>query len=515
MKKLLILLTLAFTINVNAQDDKTVTLVVSGQGKTQDEARQKALRSAIEQAFGTFISSKTEILNDNLVKDEIVSVSNGNIQKYDVISAVQIPDGGYATTLKATVSVSKLTSFCESKGISIEFKGSLLALNLEQQNLNEKNELKSLISMNKICKDILNKSFNYKIYANEPIMEKDNISLKLEIEAKFNSNIELMNNYLLNTIKNLSMSESEIEAYKKLGKPIYKIAIGPCNSYLDTTYTIYAINGMGPCGTPILKTNNLKEFEKAKKKYPVSFCGYIQGKFSGLCGYSYVKTPNNCNVKYVFRSHLSVALINDIIFYTFNALFNFKINTGQQLINGESIQNCFLNKNPNLNCNSSVQIIDYNFAPILTGGQLDIKNPKLETTFATIFQRNIYDKLFSTEYLKNLNTDSKLNYRLFRYESETEGQTIQNRLDYHFWNDLKLNQAKEYEIRKSYNFLSLIDLDIPCEQKIEGKQSERYFTVISLAGYKNNNAFKIIYDFKTTINEIKKINQFEISTSTD
>jgi hypothetical protein len=48
------------------------------------------LRSAIEQAFGAFISSKTEILNDNLVKDEIVSVSNGNIQKFEVLSEAQI-----------------------------------------------------------------------------------------------------------------------------------------------------------------------------------------------------------------------------------------------------------------------------------------------------------------------------------------------------------------------------------------------------------------------------------------
>jgi hypothetical protein len=76
MKKLLLLLTFVFTISAYAQVDKTVTLVVSGQGKTQDEARQVALRSAIEQAFGAFISSKTEILNDNLVKDEIVSVAN-------------------------------------------------------------------------------------------------------------------------------------------------------------------------------------------------------------------------------------------------------------------------------------------------------------------------------------------------------------------------------------------------------------------------------------------------------
>ena len=102
-----------------AQDaDKTVTLVVSGQGKTQDEAKQNALRSAIEQAFGTFISSKTEILNDNLVKDEIISVANGNIQKYEVISEVQIENKDYATTLKATVSVDKLVTFIENKGYS-------------------------------------------------------------------------------------------------------------------------------------------------------------------------------------------------------------------------------------------------------------------------------------------------------------------------------------------------------------------------------------------------------------
>ena len=157
MKKLLLLLTLAFTITASAQEDKTVTLTVSGQGKTQDEAKQVALRSAIEQAFGAFISSKTEILNDNLVKDEIVSVTNGNIQKFDVLSEVQIPDGGYATTLKAVVSVTKLTSFCESKGVEVEFKGALFAFNINQQKINEQNEIKAINDIiNVVSKIIIN-----------------------------------------------------------------------------------------------------------------------------------------------------------------------------------------------------------------------------------------------------------------------------------------------------------------------------------------------------------------------
>ncbi len=98
----------AIDANVSfAQEANTVTLTVSGQGKTQDDAKQNALRNAIEQAFGTFISSNTEILNDELVKDEIVSIANGNIQKFEVISEVEVPEAGHATTLKVTVSVTK------------------------------------------------------------------------------------------------------------------------------------------------------------------------------------------------------------------------------------------------------------------------------------------------------------------------------------------------------------------------------------------------------------------------
>jgi hypothetical protein len=144
MKKLILIMSLALNINACAQDEKTVTLSVSGQGKTKDDAKQVALRSAIEQAFGAFVSSKTEILNDNFVKDEIVPVTNGNIQKFESISEVQLPDGSYASTIKATVSVSKLTSFCESKGVNVEFKGGLFAANIKMQQLNELNEIQAL-----------------------------------------------------------------------------------------------------------------------------------------------------------------------------------------------------------------------------------------------------------------------------------------------------------------------------------------------------------------------------------
>jgi hypothetical protein len=72
--------------------ENIVTLTTSGTGKTIEEAKNNALRSAIEQAFGAFISSKTEILNDELIKDEVVSISSGNILKFDVISEAKISE---------------------------------------------------------------------------------------------------------------------------------------------------------------------------------------------------------------------------------------------------------------------------------------------------------------------------------------------------------------------------------------------------------------------------------------
>ncbi len=228
MKYLFFLFPLFSIYLVNAQDNKTVTLVVSGQGKTQDEAKQNALRSAIEQAFGAFISSKTEILNDDLVRDEIVSVSNGNIQKYEVISEVKIPDGGFATSLQATVSVTKLTSFVESKGIESEFKGSLFALNIQNQELASKNELVCLENLKNILSPLSLASFDYKLDVYDP--KKSNLSNQLfdvpiKVTCIANDNLKNWVSLFESTIQQLAMPKSEIENYLDVNKQTYKYKI--------------------------------------------------------------------------------------------------------------------------------------------------------------------------------------------------------------------------------------------------------------------------------------------------
>jgi hypothetical protein len=236
MKKILLLLACAFTITANAQDDKTVTLVVSGQGKTQDEAKQNALRNAIEQAFGTFISSKTEILNDNLVKDEIVSVSNGNIQKFEVISEVQIPNIGYATSLKATVSVTKLTSFVESKGITADFKGNLFAFNIKQQIFNEQNEIKAISDLYNIMHSISLKTYDYSLKINDPIAngnDNQNWKINLIVSVTTNDNLNTISSYLFKTLKGISLIRAEQLNYRNLGKVLYPLSLSISETQYD------------------------------------------------------------------------------------------------------------------------------------------------------------------------------------------------------------------------------------------------------------------------------------------
>ena len=157
------LILLATTNTFSQTASKDVSITASGSGKTLEGAKQAALRSAIEQAFGAFISSKTEMLNDQVVADQMASVSSGNIKSFSILNESQLPDGSWGVTLKALVSVDKLTSFVEAKGIAIEIKGGMFAINIKQQLLNEQGEIKAVSEMVGLLHEPMQIAFDYVI----------------------------------------------------------------------------------------------------------------------------------------------------------------------------------------------------------------------------------------------------------------------------------------------------------------------------------------------------------------
>lgn len=107
-------------VNDLAQDE--IQMVVFGEGLTKEEAVKNALRSAIEQNYGIFVSSSSSIMNDELIKDEIATVSSGNVRKFNILHENE-KDGKYYVTLDAIISIGKLISFVKSNGGATELDG--------------------------------------------------------------------------------------------------------------------------------------------------------------------------------------------------------------------------------------------------------------------------------------------------------------------------------------------------------------------------------------------------------
>ena len=211
-----------------SQTNKDVTITSSGRGKTQENAKQAALRSAIEQAFGAFISSKTEMFNDQIVADQMSSVSSGNIKSYELLNESQLPDSSWGVTIKAVVSVDKLTSFVEAKGVAIEIKGGMFVLNIKQQLLNEEGEIKAVNDMVGLLHEPMQTSFDYIIKSSEPKSldaESKNWEIPLEVKATANKNIDFCANYCLKTLGAISLSSDEVTSYQSLNKAVFPIVV--------------------------------------------------------------------------------------------------------------------------------------------------------------------------------------------------------------------------------------------------------------------------------------------------
>jgi len=525
MRILILILTLAFSLNVEAQDaNKTVTLVANGQGKTQEEAKQQALRSAIEQAFGTFISSKTEILNDNLVKDEIVSVANGNIQKFDVISEVEIPNVGYATSLKATVSVTKLTSFIESKGVAVEFKGGILAVNIRQQILNEQNETKSMQNIVNTCKEILDLSCDFEMVRGEP-KQKSNDNNKwaipISINVKFNKNIEKLNQYLMNSIIGLSMSTDEVNQYKQLGKQTYKLAIGNGDTNISgMTYNIgflkklatsnpnlsYRIVPLDDRVTDIIDETKIESEDIAiieKEIKRLNRQGYWgENKFYRIEYFD--KTVKSI---FHFRSLSTVVSIIDLIYYTKNSLLNFEITNGLELFNSSNLltgQKTLITNYDDLpkiasSGDYSFQIIEDNLSPIFNSrcyfNNFRSTSNGPNTLFGT-FNSNGNTGCKKGKSIVSLYDKIEQYYELFYYSGGRDDLIFENIYD------------------EKYGFLYQADHDLPKEIRGRNNSSNSgYMTVISLFDFKPGDKNVAIFYLENTLtlSDLEKVQEYKIA----
>lgn len=240
MRKLILLPIFIFsTVFAMAQMVDDVTLVVSGDGATKEAATHVALRSAIEQAYGVFVSANTEILNDELVKDEIATVASGNIKSYTELSATVLPNGNHLVSLQATVSTKSLATYAQSKGASCEFAGATFGANLKLVELNQKNTKIAFDHLLKQCSIIAEGLYDTELTIGDPTAMGE-----LYIEINYYSNQTTCDfiKLITNTLQALSLSPEEIQNLDKLQIQSHKCYVDfiGANDGSDMEYTLYS-----------------------------------------------------------------------------------------------------------------------------------------------------------------------------------------------------------------------------------------------------------------------------------
>jgi len=89
----------------------------------RNQALEEAMRSAVEKAAGTFITSQTEVSSGRVVYDRIMTQASGYISDYDVIDEGVDNNGFYFVTIKARVSTGKFEQDWLALALLMERKG--------------------------------------------------------------------------------------------------------------------------------------------------------------------------------------------------------------------------------------------------------------------------------------------------------------------------------------------------------------------------------------------------------
>lgn len=207
------------SINASLAADE-IRLVVSGEGQTKDEAIQNALRNAIEQNYGVFVSSSSSIMNDELVKDEIATVASGNVRNYNILRETET-DGIHRVTLDAIISVGKLISYVKSKGGATELDGQTFAMNLKLHGIKEANTRMAIDHLIEEIAEMMTNCYDYTIDVSEPVGNYGMAIVNVKVTASLNQNFYNAMSYARKTMEALSVPIEEVKAEANLGNIAY------------------------------------------------------------------------------------------------------------------------------------------------------------------------------------------------------------------------------------------------------------------------------------------------------
>lgn len=240
MKKLILILLTIIPFLASAENELNIT--VSGSGANKEIAIKMALRSALEQAYGTFISSNTKVINDKLVSDDIVSLSHGNIKSYRVLSEKQIADGHWYVLLNAVVNINQLVSYVHGQGSTVEVDMNAFGAKVQMEELNRKAERK--IIENLIAEIEAIDLWDYSLELDEPSLSGNKYVISGVVNVQYNNNTNMVIDLMSAVFSELDVSSHPENRVN--GGAYYKYICGP---------TLFSCTLRNPYNNGLLRSN--------------------------------------------------------------------------------------------------------------------------------------------------------------------------------------------------------------------------------------------------------------------
>ncbi len=168
-------------------------VVAVGMGSTSEDATKDALRSAVEIAVGSMVSSTTLIEGDNIIRDEILNLSHGFVRTYNVIAQSGSARSGYSVTVSAIVTREHLAEKLKAKGVSVNYNAGAMFAKLKEwdnQAAAERAMAKNLFGLEAMKARGCN-VYDYELEAQDPVRENNKYKVTISRKATKNHNWEI------------------------------------------------------------------------------------------------------------------------------------------------------------------------------------------------------------------------------------------------------------------------------------------------------------------------------------
>jgi hypothetical protein len=170
--------------SANTPASKVMDVVATGAGGSPEAALQNAYSAAIEQAVGVLVDAETLVENDKIVREKILTFSQGFVQNYEEINRWD-KDGVFYIRIRAKVSMQKLAESVESSISSRKIRGNVLEKQIRHDVQSEDNAVEIAFRAYR-----MDKVLKVEILGDPEVVNKDSTQAKLKVKVRLSPDLD-------------------------------------------------------------------------------------------------------------------------------------------------------------------------------------------------------------------------------------------------------------------------------------------------------------------------------------